>query len=81
MIIKSLIGLNYDKKGKKIAKNTLFRSIIDLFHDKNIILTGLIGLGCDRTAVKTKQHNGVIRQFEKYLNPPIQRIICMLHLN
>ena len=81
MIIKSLIGLNFDKKGKKIAKNTIFRSIIDLFHDKNIILTGLIGLGCDGTAVKTRQHNGVIRQFEKYLNRPIQRIICMLHLN
>ena len=55
--------------------------MIYLFHDQNISLTGLVGLGCNVTAVNTGQHNGVIRQFKKYLNRPIQRIICMLHLN
>ena len=77
MIIKSTFG----NKGKKIAKNTIFRSIIDLFNDLKISLTGLVGLGCDGTAINTGQHNGVIQQFEKDLNRPIQRIICLLHPN
>ena len=42
---------------------TIFRSKIDLFHDQNISLTSIVGLGCDRTAVNTGQHNGVIRRF------------------
>ena len=54
---------------------------MDFFNDHSISLKNLVGIGCDGTAVNTEEHRGIIRQFEVFLGRPIQRLICMMHLN
>ena len=56
-------------------------SINGLLLSQKINLDDLMAFGYNGTVTNTGKFNGVIRTFEKRLQPPLQWIICMLHLN
>lgn len=58
----------------------IFTGIKDFFVSQNMDLNSLIAIGCDGAATNVGAYNGVIVQLEKYLNLPLHRIVCLLHL-
>ena len=38
-------------------------------------------VGCDGTPVNTGPNSGIMRRFEVRLQRPLQRVVCLLHLN
>lgn len=58
----------------------IFTGIRDFFVSGNLDLDSLIAIGCDGAATNVGAYNGVIVQLEKYLNQPLHRIVCLLHL-
>lgn len=59
---------------------TIFKEMKQFFLSQKIELTELIAIGSDGAATNVGASNGIIRQFEQYLNLPLHRIICLLHL-
>lgn len=60
--------------------NTIFESIKNFLLINELDLNELIAIGADGASTNVGAENGVITQFEKYLNRPVHRIICILHL-
>lgn len=74
------IYLGYAFLEQGTAKN-IEQSIYALLVSEKISLENLVAIGCDGTITNTGKFGGVIRQFEKRINRPLQWIICLLHMN
>lgn len=59
---------------------TIFDEIKKFLLVNKIDLANLIAIGSDGAATNVGVDNGVIKKFEDYLNCPLHRIICLLHL-
>ena len=57
------------------------QSIIRCLEIDQTILSRLVAVGCDSTAVNTGKTAGVIRLLEEKFSKPLQWMICFLHLN
>lgn len=57
-------------------------SIIAYFNGNNHLdIPTISAIGCDGTATNTGGNNGVLALIEKYLNRPLQWLICLFHCN
>lgn len=52
----------------------------NFFVSRNMDLSPLIAIGSDGAATNLGELNGAIVQFERYINRPLHRTVCMLHL-
>lgn len=59
---------------------TIFDGMKTFFLINKFDLSELIAIGSDGAATNVGAENGVITKFENYLNRPLHRIICLLHL-
>lgn len=59
---------------------TIFMKLTEFFQDNEIDLSCLFAIGSDGASTNVGSDNGVIRKFEKALQRPLHRIICLLHL-
>ena len=59
-------------------KQSIFRFF---FQDKNINITSLTTIGCDRTVTNTGNKNGIITLLEKKGGKPLQWLICLFYGN
>lgn len=61
------------------STNDICCSIIDFLQLNKIKTDGIPAIGCDGTAVNTKNKEGVMRLLELKLEKPMQWVICLLH--
>lgn len=59
---------------------SIYKKLLEFFKKHERDLSSLIAIGSDGAATNVGVDAGVIRKFEKGLQSPIHRIICLLHL-